>query len=414
MQFIPGFQIVTVTPTMVLRSPLIPAVFSLDSFMNRLFETQTLLLMIALTATVVLPVMSQETTTEEKSATQAEPEVQQSPEELYKQIQQLARTQPESRTREAVRKHLKDLSSKILKLADQILEQKTDDEMAARAVRAKFEMLDLQTRLGETLAPLQAKQFAKKVADDERPAIARIGKAKMIEDRAEKAFLLKSEDRKKLVEDLISFIGEEKPDKTAIRLAINVTRGLERTKDKELVVSAYEQTAELLAKSDIKGVEGIVEKFKGSARRLSLPGEELRLVGKTFDGEDFDWSSYKGKVVLVDFWATWCPTCVAKMPRFVELYREFHDQGLEIVGVNVDENPLRLSGFLNRTPLPWTQLFGDKNGRPGSENVNADYYGVSALPTVFLVGKDGKVVSVDALNDDLKDEIKKQLAKKSS
>jgi len=64
-----------------------------------------------------------------------------------------------------------------------------------------------------------------------------------------------------------------------------------------------------------------------------LTGEPVKVSGKTVDGKPFDISEYKGKVVIVDFWATWCGPCLAELPNLKKIYQKYHDRGLEIVGV---------------------------------------------------------------------------------
>ncbi len=76
----------------------------------------------------------------------------------------------------------------------------------------------------------------------------------------------------------------------------------------------------------------------GAVRRARLlTGDPVKVSGKTIDGKPFDISQYKGKVVIVDFWATWCGPCLAELPNLKKIYEKYHDRGLEIVGVNLDD-----------------------------------------------------------------------------
>lgn len=141
--------------------------------------------------------------------------------------------------------------------------------------------------------------------------------------------------------------------------------------------------------------------FKDRSARLERLGKPAPPIsGKDVDGRPVSMAAMKGQVVLVDFWATWCPPCVAAIPALEELERKYHDRGLVILGVNVDAmhedagdekralNTVRR--FLVRHRMTWTNLL---NGRDSADFAAA--YGVEEIPANFLVGRDGKVVAVE-------------------
>lgn len=95
-------------------------------------------------------------------------------------------------------------------------------------------------------------------------------------------------------------------------------------------------------------------------------------------------SDFKGKVVILDFWATWCGPCVAEIPHFKELHETYHDRGLEIVGVSVDPNAEEVvPPFVEEHAVPYTILLGD----PGLQTK----YNLRGLPTTFVIDKKGQV-----------------------
>ncbi|MCA9029294.1 MAG: TlpA family protein disulfide reductase [Planctomycetaceae bacterium] len=83
------------------------------------------------------------------------------------------------------------------------------------------------------------------------------------------------------------------------------------------------------------------------------------------------------------------------MPELVDLYEKYHDQGFEIVGVSLDDSRPQLEEFLHQKQLPWPTLFHDGAGQGGQDHPLASYYGVSSIPTAFLVNREGKVVAND-------------------
>jgi thiol-disulfide isomerase/thioredoxin len=127
-----------------------------------------------------------------------------------------------------------------------------------------------------------------------------------------------------------------------------------------------------------------------SKRHLNQPA---RLEGKTLEGEEFNISSYRGKVVLVDFWATWCVPCRYELPGLMALYKQYHDAGLEIVGVSLDESREDVVRYVKREEIPWPQLFSEREGERGSENPLAQQYMVNAIPNMLLIDREGKLIA---------------------
>src|SRR5262249_30144561 len=122
--------------------------------------------------------------------------------------------------------------------------------------------------------------------------------------------------------------------------------------------------------------------------RLSLSSKPApEVTGKQIDGTAFDITPWKGKVVLVDFWATNCRPCLEDLPKLREIYAEFHPLGLEIVGVSFDEDEAPLTEFLERTKLPWTIVKNDKQ--------TPDRFHVELIPCLVLIDKSGTVIATD-------------------
>jgi peroxiredoxin/outer membrane lipoprotein-sorting protein len=107
---------------------------------------------------------------------------------------------------------------------------------------------------------------------------------------------------------------------------------------------------------------------------------------KGVKGSTVSLASYKGRVVLLDFWATWCRPCRIEMPRVEALYKEFKAKGLVVFGVNVAEDPATVKGFLAQNPYTMPILLDAK--REASQLYQAD-----AIPTLVVIGKDGKISS---------------------
>jgi len=136
------------------------------------------------------------------------------------------------------------------------------------------------------------------------------------------------------------------------------------------------------------------------------PVPDFTLTG--LDGKRYTLSSFQGKVVLVDFWASWCRPCRTMIPHAVELYNRYKNQGLMILGVGLDDEA-SLRKFVAQTPISYPVLIGTaQTGRT---------YGVSAIPTSLVLDKQGNIAFrhtgfYPGMESTLEDEIKGLLSEK--
>ena len=162
-----------------------------------------------------------------------------------------------------------------------------------------------------------------------------------------------------------------------------------------------EKVFNLLKNAENKQVVMIGKMLAGMLRRAELVGNEM-LVGGTFiDGSEYNAKDYEGKVVLIDFWATWCGPCCREIPNVKKLYNFYHEKGFEIIGISADKDVETLKTFIEKREMPWKQMM-DKQALVADGQTMDEYYGVTAIPTMILIGKDGKVITDNARGPVLK------------
>lgn len=102
------------------------------------------------------------------------------------------------------------------------------------------------------------------------------------------------------------------------------------------------------------------------------------------NGQPLDLSSYRGKVVLLDFWATWCTPCRGEIPHFVEFQNNYHDQGLQVIGISMDDDLKPVGPFYQEYKMNYPVALGN-------DKIAQAYGGILGLPVTFLIGRDGHI-----------------------
>lgn len=145
-----------------------------------------------------------------------------------------------------------------------------------------------------------------------------------------------------------------------------------------LAVVVVGVVAFFVARATFGGSSSGVVKAGNNAPPISLPG---------LSGNSVSLASYRGKVVLVNFWATWCPPCQAEMPHLAQIYQQRKGEGFEILGVDQGESQDTVTSYLKSKSYDWTFVLDH------TDKVSQDY-GVYTLPTSFLIDRNGKIVQI--------------------
>jgi len=173
--------------------------------------------------------------------------------------------------------------------------------------------------------------------------------------------------------------------------------------------------------SKIVNAKGMVsERLRQSARmqigrieilkklRIGMPAIEFETTG--FDGKRIALKDFRGKVVLLDFWATWCAPCRQEMPNVINLYKHFHGKGFEIIGISLDQDRGKLEEYIKTNGISWPQIFDGK----GWDNSIGRMYGIMSIPTTYLLDREGRIRYKNVRGESLRKAVKELVEGKKS
>ncbi|MDB5390606.1 MAG: tlpA 1 [Planctomycetaceae bacterium] len=318
---------------------------------------------------------------------------------------------PQFGSQEEMQAYMKKLSVSILEASTLALDSKEiKDKDAEFCLSIRFQALGLQRRLEIEGADKLELELAEKYKNDKREKLAAIAKERLLFARLSTIKELKPEEQNLLLEEAIALVkGDGKLSRQSVQTAMQIGQELEQSGNEALAATAFEKFAEIFAESKDPSMSGFATKLSGTARRLRLPGSKLEIEGELVGGKPFDWSAYEGKVVLIDFWATWCGPCVQELPNVKQNYNGYHSKGFDVVGISLDEDQGKLESFVKKNKIPWSNLFSADEKATGWEHPLAVKYGVMGIPFTILVGKDGKVISTNVRGPKLGKALAEQL-----
>ena len=149
----------------------------------------------------------------------------------------------------------------------------------------------------------------------------------------------------------------------------------------------------------------------GRIQKILVAGTDFPAFDeKDVMGQQLSLSAFRGKVVLIDFWATWCAPCRAEIPNVIATFQKYHDQGFEVIGVSLDEDRKKLLDYTLKNKMTWQEYFDGKS-QPW-ENKLASRYGIaqSGIPMTFLLDRNGKLIAKNLRGAALSQAVAKALA----
>jgi thiol-disulfide isomerase/thioredoxin len=334
----------------------------------------------------------------------------QTPEQIFEFLDGLGEMEPAGKSDEEIIVHQKKIFRTVLQAIEKVLTMQLTDPQAQEAHFYRLQALQYLQQLGEPGTGDKFNQAIAAAIADPRPQVSEIGMKFHIELGLGMWSKLNEQQRMGLIDTVVSFVSRGTPDENKLQMIMAVVDYVGDIPGGEPYAKRLlDATIPLYKNSGDEDLMSVVPMLEGIARRMGLPGHPMEITGTTLDGQPFDWASYRGKVVLVDFWATWCGPCRAEVPNVLKLYNAYHGKGFDVVGISLDKTPEEAQSYITTAKIPWVTLFSQDPNLRGWENPLATYYGITGIPRAILVDQQGNVVSMRARGKNLERELQKLL-----
>ncbi len=316
-------------------------------------------------------------------------------------MQALAEPGHDFNSREAAVAYTKRAAHAIALAADRVLSGPSEDGQKVAAIELKMRSLKMLDGVGDPAAHEAALAYSARLRSDDNPALALTGLRIYLGDRLRHWQALPQAEKSATLHEVADVLQRHPASVEQIRLLTLLADVLgdtpERGQALELIdpmIDPFEKLASDQGPNSVAAQKLV--SLQGVLRRLRLPGQQIEVEGELLSGQPIDWESYRGKVVLIDYWATWCGPCQAELPNIHRLHEQYADQGFEVVGVCLDDDKARVQSFLTRRGYGWPTLFGHARETRGWKHPMVSKYGVFDLPRAILVDRQGRVVQTNA------------------
>lgn|GEM_PF-537276 len=352
---------------------------------------------------------------------------------LFQWIEKIASLAPQGEDEAAQTAHRRKVVRSIVLAADRALSLNPSDEQAMQChflkLQALRELVELDGQVGligrggvgargvtekqsAPRAPQANRLLERAIAAaraDKRPNVVAVGMKFLLESSFAKWSTLSDGQKTAVIRDVANYIASAKLQSHHLQVLMAVANFLDSMGDNRRATLLLNQVLPHLRSIDNPEMRQQVAILEGLQRRFRLPGNKIKVEGTLVDGKPVNWAAYRGKIVLIDFWATWCGPCRAELPNVLKLYHAYHDKGFDVIGICLDDNQESVKEFIANERIPWVTLFSTKKSQRGWANPLATYYGITGIPRAILVDREGTVVDMNARGEQLAQQLRKRL-----
>jgi len=315
------------------------------------------------------------------------------PEEVVAFVESLLPPKTEPASQEAMFHYLRDVSRVSVEAMDTVLPRlKAGDPLQDKAVMIKLQNMLRLWQLGDQKAGAAMAAFAATIADGTSEAAAEARRMALAYEVQQMFSAGTFDAAPAIVKKAADLLARNPDDEKTAGLVMQLCRKLEHVPNGgAIAAAAFAECGAVLARSGNPRIKQLADIFAAKQRLLSLVGAPMEVSGKLIDGTPFDLKSLAGKVVLIDFWATWCGPCIAEIPHVIEQYEKYHDKGFEVIGISLDRDrgektaQDQVTEAVTQHKIPWPIM---------TEGARlAQFYGITGIPHMILIGRDGNVIA---------------------